>query len=177
MNNAILTTLLALAALALTFATGCGTQTTTGSHDDAHAWSAVQTSKHDAKQNTPNATGNDVIDSIIRVVRANYKAMENKESDTVLSLYHPKTNLKSSKQELDQFFSRMDVTYDIKDIRYIGSDGINNVIIYHEITEFRIRNDPAKKVVDKEDTDVLMVLRKHDGKFKIYTSCSLKPGM
>ena len=175
MNNTPLTTV--LAALVLTCATGCGTQTTPGGRDDAHTRAAEQTRQHDAKQNTQNASGGEDIDSIVRVVRANYKAMENKESETVLSLYHPKTNLKSSKQELDQFFSRIAVTYDINNIRYIGNDGINHAIIYHEITEFRNRNDPAKKVVDKEDTDVLMVLRKHDGEFKIFTSRSLKPGI
>ncbi len=112
-----------------------------------------------------------------KVLRANYTAMENKQSDEILRLYHPHSNLKASKQELDAYFAEMDVSYGIKDVRNIGDDGTNYVIIYHETTEFRIHGDPKKKVVETVDTDVLMVFWKDDNEFKIFTSRSLKPGM
>ena len=111
---------------------------------------------------------------IPKTLMANYKAMEEKDSKSVLSLYHPRTNLISTKDQLDQYFSQVDVSYKISNIRYVGNDGENFVIVYSEVTEFRRKGN--SKVFDKEDTDVLMVFRKHDGKFKIFTSRSLKPG-
>ena len=108
------------------------------------------------------------------ILKANYKAMEDKKSELVLSFYHPKTNLITSKEDLDGYFSQMDMSYSITNIRYIGNDGVNFVIVYHEVTEFRRKGN--SKLEDKEDTDVLMVFRKHDGKLKIFTSKSLKPG-
>jgi hypothetical protein len=117
------------------------------------------------------------VELIEGVIRANYAAMENKQSEEVLRLYHPHSNLKATKKELDAYFAEMDVSYGIKDIRNIGDDGTNYVIIYHETTEFRIHGDPKKKVVETVDTDVLMVFRKDDDQFKIFTSRSLKPGM
>jgi hypothetical protein len=116
----------------------------------------------------------DAPDEISKVLNASYKAMEDKKSDLALSFYHPKTNLITTQEQLDQFFAQMDVKYSITNIRYIGNDGENFVAVFHEVTEFR-RNGDAK-LVDKEDTDVLMVFRVHEGKFKIFTSRSLKPG-
>jgi hypothetical protein len=115
-----------------------------------------------------------ISEEITKVLRASYEAMEKKKSELALSFYHPRTSLISSKEELDRFFSETDVSYTITNIRYIGNDGENFVIVYREVTEFRRKGEV--KLVDKEDTDVLMVFRKHDGKFKIFTSRSLKPG-
>ena len=114
------------------------------------------------------------IDEISKVLMANYNAMEEKKSKIIQSFYHPKTNLITSKEQLDQFFSQTDVSYSISNIRYIGNDGENYVIVYREVTEFRRRG--STELADKVDTDVLMVFRKHDEKFKIFTSKSLKPG-
>jgi len=111
---------------------------------------------------------------ISKTLMANYKAMEEKNSESVLSSYHPKTNLTSTKEQLDQYFSQVDVSYAISNIRYVGNDGENFVIVYREVTEFRRKGN--SKLFNKEDTDVLMVFRKHEGKFKIFTSRSLKPG-
>jgi hypothetical protein len=113
-------------------------------------------------------------DEISKVLNASYKAMEDKKSDLALSFYHPKTNLITTQEQLDQFFAQMDVKYSITNIRYIGNDGENFVVVFHEVTEFRRSGDA--KLIDKEDTDVLMVFRVHEGKFKIFTSRSLKPG-
>lgn len=116
-----------------------------------------------------------VTDEISKVLKANYKAMEEKKSESALSHYHPKTNLISTKEQLDHFFSQTDLSYSITNIRYIGSDQENFVIIFREVTEFRRKGEA--KLVSKVDTDVLMVFRKHDGKYKIFTSRSLKPGL
>ena len=49
------------------------------------------------------AQGGQLVGEMDHVLRKSYEAMENKQSEAVLALYHPATNLVTSTQELDEF--------------------------------------------------------------------------
>jgi len=108
------------------------------------------------------------------VLLKNYNALNKKDTSTVVKLYHPQTNLPISKKGLDKYLSKYDVKYKIEKIRFIGSDLNNFIVIYNEETEFRKKGD--LELLEKVSTEVIMVFRKYKGKFKIYTSQTLKPG-
>ena len=120
----------------------------------------------------------EIANEIERTILGNYTAMESEHVSKILASYHPDTNLPSSAEQLEKYYTVAGMAYQINDYRYVGNDGTNYVAIFHEKTEFRKKTGGKKFiVVDNEDTDVLMVFRKHEGKFKIFTSRSLKPGM
>ena len=110
---------------------------------------------------------------LIKIIHGNYKALSEKNTAKVLQLYHPKSNILTPKKVLDDFLSKTDTKYEISNIRFIGEDGENFVVIYQEVTEFRKRGQ--KELIEKVETDVLLVFRRHEGKLKVFTSRSLIP--
>ena len=117
----------------------------------------------------------EIANELEQIIRQNYRDMESEEISKILASYHPETNLPSSRAQLEGFYAVAGMKYTIDDVRYIGNDGTNYVVIYREKTEFHKKGGLANTIVDTEDTNVLMVFRKHEDELKVFTSRTLKP--
>ena len=109
-----------------------------------------------------------------KVLTSYYAAIEAEKVDDVMAFYHSKCTLPFTPEGIRQTFAQVDYRYKITNIRYIGDDGINFVIIYREQTEFWIVKEGKKKLTDQEDSEVLMVFRREKGRLKIFSSNPLK---
>jgi len=80
-----------------------------------------------------------------KVLTSYYAAIEAEKVDDVMAFYHSKCTLPFTPEGIRQTFAQVDYRYKITNIRYIGDDGINFVIIYREQTEFWIVKEGKKK--------------------------------
>ena len=112
----------------------------------------------------------DVASEIQAVVIENFRATESEDLNAVLDTMHTQSpTYSSTKQLMVSLFETYDVQYDLLSFSYVGQDGKYAIVRIKQAT--RKVSGPA---FQNNDLDSIHVLRKENGKWKLWTTAILE---
>lgn len=111
-----------------------------------------------------------VTDALRKVMEANCQANEKENIEDALATIHPESpNFASTRQLTERLFEAVDLKYELKTFRYIGSDET------YSVGRARIRAssaDPQK--FRNNESDLMLVFRKDKDTWKIWSQSILE---